>query len=88
MGRFWLAGRRDLHWHILPTPETAAFFAPYTGGPSLRARGAGGLGFRARGDCLFVATLSCPGLSRDRTAVVDRGCSSYGSDRGAEREAW
>ncbi|MFD8958714.1 hypothetical protein ACFV0W_17615 [Streptomyces anulatus] len=28
------------------------------------------------------------GSSRTRTAVVDRGRLSYGSDRGAEREAW
>lgn len=37
--------------------------------------------------CLFATSPSCPGLSRTRTALVDRGCSSYGSDRGAEREA-
>ncbi|MEU9376486.1 hypothetical protein AB0D94_22300 [Streptomyces sp. NPDC048255] len=30
--RFWPAGRRDLHWHILPTPaEAAALAAPYQG---------------------------------------------------------
>lgn len=28
------------------------------------------------------------GSSRTRAAVVDRGRLSYGSDRGAEREAW
>ncbi|MFF2189362.1 2'-5' RNA ligase family protein [Streptomyces sp. NPDC058155] len=32
VGRFWPAGRRDLHWHILPTPdEAAALIAPYQG---------------------------------------------------------
>lgn len=32
VGRFWPAGRRDLHWHILPTPdEAAALLAQYTG---------------------------------------------------------
>ncbi|MFE5091943.1 hypothetical protein ACFRCI_16480 [Streptomyces sp. NPDC056638] len=31
-GRFWPAGRRDLHWHILPTTdEAAALAAPYKG---------------------------------------------------------
>ncbi|MGW0669742.1 2'-5' RNA ligase family protein [Streptomyces sp. NPDC002746] len=35
---FWPAGRRDLHWHVLPTPaEAAALAAPYAGiaGPGL-----------------------------------------------------
>lgn len=32
VGRFWPAGRRDVHWHILPTPvEAAALIAPYQG---------------------------------------------------------
>ncbi|WP_374777136.1 2'-5' RNA ligase family protein [Streptomyces sp. NBC_01310] len=32
VGRFWPAGRRDLHWHILPTlDEALALAAPYTG---------------------------------------------------------
>ncbi|MFF4756380.1 2'-5' RNA ligase family protein [Streptomyces sp. NPDC001270] len=32
VGRFWPAGRRDLHWHILPTPQEArALAAPYKG---------------------------------------------------------
>lgn len=32
VGHFWPAGRRDLHWHILPTPDEAgALGAPYTG---------------------------------------------------------
>ncbi|GGR20775.1 hypothetical protein GCM10010497_23880 [Streptomyces cinereoruber] len=32
VGRFWPAGRRDLHWHILPTPtEADALIAPYRG---------------------------------------------------------
>ncbi len=33
VGRFRLAGRRDLRWHILPTPDeaAAALLAPYTG---------------------------------------------------------
>ncbi|WP_413751727.1 2'-5' RNA ligase family protein (plasmid) [Streptomyces sp. R-74717] len=32
VGRFWPAGRRDLHWHILPTPrEASALVAPYQG---------------------------------------------------------
>lgn len=30
VGRVWPAGRRDLHWHILPTlAEAAAIAAPY-----------------------------------------------------------
>lgn len=30
VGRVWPAGRRDLHWHVLPTPaEAAALIAPY-----------------------------------------------------------
>lgn len=30
VGRFWPAGRRDLHWHILPTPaEASALAAPF-----------------------------------------------------------
>lgn len=30
VGRVWPAGRRDLHWHVLPTPgEAAALAAPY-----------------------------------------------------------
>ncbi len=30
VGRFWPPGRRDLHWHILPTPaEASALIAPY-----------------------------------------------------------
>lgn len=30
VGRFWPAGRRDLHWHILPTPDEASALAePY-----------------------------------------------------------
>jgi hypothetical protein len=30
VGRFWPAGRRDLHWHILPTPDEAGALAePY-----------------------------------------------------------
>lgn len=29
---FWPAGRRDLHWHVLPTPtEAAALAVPYAG---------------------------------------------------------
>ncbi|MGW2112381.1 2'-5' RNA ligase family protein [Streptomyces sp. NPDC001948] len=32
VGRVWPAGRRDLHWHILPTPaEAGAIAAPYKG---------------------------------------------------------
>ncbi|MFF1505541.1 2'-5' RNA ligase family protein, partial [Streptomyces sp. NPDC058316] len=32
VGRVWPAGRRDLHWHILPTPDEArALTAPYKG---------------------------------------------------------
>ncbi|MGW2089079.1 2'-5' RNA ligase family protein [Streptomyces sp. NPDC001880] len=32
VGRVWPAGRRDLHWHILPTPaEASALAAPYKG---------------------------------------------------------
>lgn len=32
VGRFWPAGRRDLHWHILPTVEEASALAtPYKG---------------------------------------------------------
>ncbi|MER6103676.1 2'-5' RNA ligase family protein [Streptomyces sp. NPDC001832] len=32
VGAFWPAGRRDLHWHILPTPDEAgALSAPYEG---------------------------------------------------------
>lgn len=32
VGRFWPAGRRDLHWHILPTQfEAEALAEPYTG---------------------------------------------------------
>nr|WP_329941407.1 2'-5' RNA ligase family protein [Streptomyces sp. BE147] len=32
VGRFWPTGRRDLHWHILPTPdEASALAAPYQG---------------------------------------------------------
>lgn len=32
VGRFWPAGRRDLHWHILPTPdEASALTTPYKG---------------------------------------------------------
>ncbi|WP_431984151.1 2'-5' RNA ligase family protein [Streptomyces qinglanensis] len=34
VGRVWPAGRRDLHWHFLPTPdEAAALTAPYAGLP-------------------------------------------------------
>ena len=30
VGRFWPAGRRDLHWHILPPPDEASALAePY-----------------------------------------------------------
>ncbi|WP_405196275.1 2'-5' RNA ligase family protein [Streptomyces anulatus] len=32
VGRVWPAGRRDLHWHILPTPyEAATLLTPYSG---------------------------------------------------------
>ncbi len=32
VGRVWPAGRRDLHWHILPTPDEARTLAgPFTG---------------------------------------------------------
>lgn len=32
VGRFWPAGRRDLHWHILPSPDEASALAtPFTG---------------------------------------------------------
>lgn len=32
VGRIWPEGRRDLHWHILPTlDEASALAAPYTG---------------------------------------------------------
>ncbi|MEV0505274.1 hypothetical protein AB0I84_47930 [Streptomyces spectabilis] len=32
VGRVWPSGRRDLHWHILPTrSEAEALMAPYTG---------------------------------------------------------
>lgn len=32
VGRFWPPGRRDLHWHILPTPDEAGSLSvPYKG---------------------------------------------------------
>lgn len=43
---FWPAGRRDLHWHILPTPDEAvALIAPYKGltAPGLRSVPVSGL---------------------------------------------
>ncbi|MFJ5635332.1 2'-5' RNA ligase family protein [Streptomyces goshikiensis] len=46
VGRFWPAGRRDLHWHILPNlAEADALIDPYQRliPPGLQAVGAGGM---------------------------------------------
>ncbi|MFI8326992.1 2'-5' RNA ligase family protein [Streptomyces sp. NPDC085529] len=59
VGRFWPAGRRDLHWHILPTPaEADALIAPYQHlvPPGLQNVGAAGM------HCTLLHAI---GLGRD-----------------------
>ncbi|MFD8335626.1 2'-5' RNA ligase family protein [Streptomyces solisilvae] len=59
----WPAGRRDLHWHILPTPdETAELIAPYKGisGPGLS---------RVPADWMHCTLLHAVGLGRDAVDI-------------------
>ncbi|MGW2304983.1 2'-5' RNA ligase family protein [Streptomyces sp. NPDC001809] len=59
LGRFWPAGRRDLHWHILPTPaEADALITPYQHlvPPGLQSVGADGM------HCTLLHAI---GLGRD-----------------------
>lgn len=47
VGRFWPAGRRDLHWHIIPTAnEAIALAAPYVTGTGLIPPGLQRVSFR------------------------------------------
>ncbi|MEU3408911.1 2'-5' RNA ligase family protein [Streptomyces sp. NPDC006670] len=62
--RFWPAGRRDLHWHLLPTPaEAAALAAPYQDitAPELRT---------VPVDWMHCTLLHAIGLGRDAIDIA------------------
>ncbi|MFE0658089.1 hypothetical protein ACFW2U_17130, partial [Streptomyces sp. NPDC058876] len=61
---FWPAGRRDLHWHILPTPaEATALAAPYQAitAPGLR---------NVPVDGMHCTLLHAIGLDRDAIDIA------------------
>ncbi|NIY67995.1 2'-5' RNA ligase family protein [Streptomyces malaysiensis] len=77
VGRFWPAGRRDLHWHILPTAaEASALAAPYKGlaTPGLHSVPAQGM------HCTLLHAI---GLSRNHvdTEALLKDVTSYAQTR-------
>ncbi|MFD9601811.1 2'-5' RNA ligase family protein [Streptomyces sp. NPDC059970] len=73
VGRFWPAGRRDLHWHILPTPdEAAALAAPYKG---LAAPGLQGVPVHGM-HCTLMHAVGLSSNDVDTDALL-KGATSY-----------
>ncbi|MGW1496903.1 2'-5' RNA ligase family protein [Streptomyces sp. NPDC002402] len=72
VGRFWPAGRRDLHWHILPTPDEAtALTAPYRGlaSPGLQSVPVDGM------HCTLLHAVGLSSTSIDTAALLEDAAS-------------